>query len=97
MFIVISHLYLFLEIRDVSKWSEKMREPLVKLYGLDGLQKLWNNWCDAMSEIYKNGGNICKDLLVNITCPTLILHGDKDPMVAAEHPEYLAKHIKGSR
>lgn len=67
------------------------------MYGYEGFQKLWNDWCDAMSDIYKSGGNICKDLLSEIKSPTLILHGDKDPMVANEHPEFLAKHIKGSR
>ncbi|XP_022919382.2 valacyclovir hydrolase [Onthophagus taurus] len=85
------------KIRDVSKWSERMRAPLVKLYGNDGLQKMWGSWCDAVGELYKNGGDICKADLVKIKCPTFILHGDKDPLVAPEHPEFLTKNIKNSR
>ena len=42
-------------------------------------------------------GNICKDLLPKITCPTLIVHGEKDALVAPEHPQYLKESIKGSR
>ncbi|KAJ8960632.1 hypothetical protein NQ318_013924 [Aromia moschata] len=82
------------KIRDVSKWSEKMRAPLVALYSEKGLQDMWNDWCDALVEIQKNGGGICNDRLGKIRCPTLILHGDKDPMVAEEHPDYLFSNIK---
>ncbi|XP_044259052.1 valacyclovir hydrolase isoform X2 [Tribolium madens] len=86
------------KIRDVSKWSDKMKAPLVKLYTEAGLQKMWNDWCDAVTEMYvKNQGNICKEILGQIKCPTLILHGDKDPMVASEHPSYLESHIAGAR
>ena len=75
-----------------------MKAPLIKLYTEEGLQKMWNDWCDAVSEMYrKNNGNICAEVLGNITCPTLILHGNKDPMVAAEHPGHLASNIKGAR
>ncbi|XP_039902288.1 valacyclovir hydrolase isoform X2 [Simochromis diagramma] len=42
-------------------------------------------------------GSICMELLPLISCPTLIIHGEKDPMVPILHPEYLLKHIKGSR
>ncbi|GJQ86671.1 hypothetical protein Trydic_g7854 [Trypoxylus dichotomus] len=85
------------KIRDVNKWSEKMKAPLVKLYGLDGLQKMWNGWCDALAEIFKQGGDICKNDLSKIQCPTFILHGDKDPLVAPEHPLFLLKQIKTSK
>lgn len=74
-----------------------MKQPLIELYGKDGLQNMWNEWVDVLVNISKNGGNICKDLLPKIQCPTLILHGDKDPMVAPEHPQYLLEHIAGSR
>lgn len=74
-----------------------MKQPLIELYGKDGLQNMWNEWVDVLIDIYKNGGNICKDLLPQIQCQTLILHGDKDSMVASEHPQYLVDHIAGSR
>lgn len=42
-------------------------------------------------------GSICMEHLPLIGCPTLIIHGEKDPMVPSIHPQYLLKHIKGSR
>lgn len=86
-----------LEIRNIDNWSKRMSEPLIAMYGRDGFQEMWSGWCDALKAIHEAGGNICKDLLQNIKCPTLIIHGDKDPMVLPEHPQYLLKHIKGSR
>lgn len=75
-----------------------MKTPLIELYTEAGLQKMWNDWCDTLNMIYKNNnGDICKEALTRIVCPTLILHGDKDPMVANEHPFYLASNIKGAK
>lgn len=80
----------------MSKWSAKMRAPMEKLYG-DHFPQLWSAWIDAMLEIYKqNNGDICKNELSAIRAKTLIVHGCKDPMVAAEHIPYLRKHIKNS-
>lgn len=74
-----------------------MRQPMVDMYGEEGFQKLWDDWCDAVKEISKKGGNICKELLPAIKCPTLVLHGKKDPMIVPEHPDYLIKHIPNSK
>lgn len=84
-------------IRDVSKWSDKMRAPMEEMYGKVGFAELWSNWIEALLAIYKErGGNICKEHLANIVCPTFIVHGAKDPMIAAEHIPYLQKHIKNT-
>uniref|UniRef100_A0AAR5Q3U3 AB hydrolase-1 domain-containing protein n=1 Tax=Dendroctonus ponderosae TaxID=77166 RepID=A0AAR5Q3U3_DENPD len=87
----------FEKIRDVSKWSSRMADPLIKLYTKDGLQEMWGSWCDTMVEIFKNGGDICKSSLADIQCPTLILHGHKDPLVAQEHPMHLLENIRNAR
>lgn len=85
-------------VRDVSKWSEKMRQPMVEMYGKEGFAKLWGEWIDTLCEIYKKrNGDICKDRLANINCPTFILHGAKDPLVAAEHVPYLQQHIRNTQ
>ena len=42
-------------------------------------------------------GDICIKDLENIHARTLIIHGLKDPLVPLEHPDFLHKHIKGSR
>lgn len=81
-------------MRDVSKWSAKMREPMEKMYGAEYFQQLWSEWVDAMLKLYeKNNGNICKELLGDIKAATLIVHGAKDPMVSSEHIPFLRKSI----
>lgn len=84
-------------IRDVSKWSARMREPMEQVYGRDGFAQLWSEWVDAVLKIYKEqSGDICKELLKKITAQTLVVHGAKDPMIVPEHVPYLLNGIKGS-
>lgn len=81
-------------IRDVSKWSARMREPMENVYGVDGFPKVWSAWIDGMLGIYKQrNGDICKEVLDKIRAPTFILHGAKDPMVVPEHVPHLQNSI----
>jgi valacyclovir hydrolase len=91
----LSALY-FADMRDISKWSERVKAPLIKMYGEEGLTAMWNQCVDILLGMYKNG-DICKDCLSKITCPTLIIHGNKDDMIAPEHSDYLLKHIQHSK
>ncbi|KAK2534122.1 hypothetical protein Q9233_004305 [Columba guinea] len=85
-------------IRDVSKWSEKVKKPLEEMYGLKYFAKTCEAWVDGISRFAeKSDGNICQELLPDIKCPTFIIHGEKDPLVPRAHAEYIHKHIKGSR
>ncbi|CAH0553855.1 unnamed protein product [Brassicogethes aeneus] len=93
-YILPEEIKIYEKMRDLTKWSDKMKNPLIKLYTEKGLEDLWGGWCGAVHNIFVNGGNICKEDLGKIKCPTLILHGDKDPMVHPEHPEYLFQNIK---
>lgn len=91
-------LKLYNEVRDVSKWSARMRQPMEEVYGEQVFAKLWEAWVDGIAQFaHRPEGSICMELLPLISCPTLIIHGEKDPMVPILHPEYLLKHIKGSR
>uniref|UniRef100_A0A1B6CBH7 AB hydrolase-1 domain-containing protein n=1 Tax=Clastoptera arizonana TaxID=38151 RepID=A0A1B6CBH7_9HEMI len=84
-------------IRDTTKWSEKMRKPMENIYGQEYFAKMVSVWVDTLLDIGKtNGGDICKSSLSNIIAPTLVLQGDKDPVVPIEHAEYLAKNIPNS-
>lgn len=75
-----------------------MREPLEKLYGVEYFTQTWNDWIDIMVKIRNNcNGDICRNDLKNIVAPTLILHGKKDPMIAAEHVPYLLENIRDSK
>uniref|UniRef100_H2MBN6 Biphenyl hydrolase like n=1 Tax=Oryzias latipes TaxID=8090 RepID=H2MBN6_ORYLA len=91
-------LKLYNMVRDVSRWSARMRQPMEEVYGAHGFAKTWEAWVDGIAQFAKKpGGSICREQLPLISCPTLIVHGEKDPMVPSFHPQYLLKHIKGSR
>lgn len=88
-------LELYEKIRDVQKWSPRMRQPFVELYGDDYFSRTWNAWVDSFRTILdENKGDICREALSKIIAPTLILHGAQDPLVPIEHPVYLHKNIK---
>ncbi|KAF7994504.1 hypothetical protein HCN44_003976 [Aphidius gifuensis] len=85
-------------IRNINSWSERMKAPMIAMYGEDYFRKTWSLWVDAMINIYKkNNGDICRNLINKITCPTLIVHGNKDVMVDPEHPVYLHNCISNSK
>src|SRR5262249_1200975 len=89
---------LYEKTRNVAtSWSPAMRASLEPLYGADGLQALWTKYCDAMREVLKQGGDICKHILPNIKCPTLIVQGDKDAITPPEHATFIASRIARSR
>lgn len=68
--------YLFLALRDLDKWSERMRKPFEELYGAEYFKSQWNQWVDAYSSyLHKHAGDIVKDRIHEIKKPTLIVHG----------------------
>ncbi len=83
-------------VRNLAAWSPRMRESLEAVYG-DGLQEVWSRYCDAIGDLYRAGGEICRERLGQIQCPTLILHGDQDPLVPAFHPQVFREGIAGSQ
>lgn len=84
-------------VRDISKWSPRMRQPMIEMYGKEYFQATWSAWIDACQRIYKEqGGDIYKCELKKIIAPTLIIHGMKDALVPKFQPDYLHDNIKGS-
>ncbi|XP_028300269.1 valacyclovir hydrolase-like isoform X2 [Gouania willdenowi] len=85
-------------VRDVSRWSPRMRKPMEELYGGQIFVEMWQAWVDAIGQFAQRpNGSICVELLSFIHCPTLIIHGEKDPMVPIFHPQFLLQHIPGSQ
>ncbi|KAJ8276857.1 hypothetical protein GJAV_G00068680 [Gymnothorax javanicus] len=85
-------------IRDVSTWSSRLRKQMEEMYGEQGFPKLWGAWVDSMGRFAQRpNGSVCLEVLPLVSCPTLIIHGEKDPVVPSIHPQYLLKHIRGSR
>ena len=82
--------------RSVSDWSRRAAAPMLAMYG-DGFQALWTRWCDAQQRLVKSGGDLCRERLGEITCPTFLLHGGKDPLVPLFHAQFLHQGIAGSR
>nr|XP_053605171.1 valacyclovir hydrolase-like isoform X1 [Plodia interpunctella] len=88
---------LYKNVKDVNKWSNKMRTPMERIYG-DYFPQYWSALLDGLIAKFKSkNGNICSEMLKDIRCPTLIMHEEKDPMVAPVHATYFHKHIQGSR
>ncbi|XP_073981058.1 valacyclovir hydrolase isoform X1 [Rhodnius prolixus] len=83
-------------IQDIDNWSPKMAEPFLAVYGREVLKKGMHEWYDRICQIQKEGGDICKNDLAKIKAPTLIVHGDKDPVVPLEHAEFLKEKISNS-
>lgn len=90
---------LYEKTRDISTWSAKMKDPLVKVYGDErSLQELWSSWMDSIIEFQaQNDGDICIGQLPNIVSPALFIHGAKDPLVPSFHADFLRDHVTGSR
>ncbi|EDV94652.1 valacyclovir hydrolase [Drosophila grimshawi] len=81
-------------IRDVAKWSPRMREPMEKLYGVERFAQLWSEWVDTFCAFHKQrAGDLCRAEVEQIVAPTFILHGKKDPMIAAEHIPWLRQKL----
>ncbi|CAJ0939823.1 unnamed protein product [Ranitomeya imitator] len=73
-------------------------KPMEDIYGKEYFANTFSAVVDAMNQFYsKPDGNICRHLLPLIGCPTLIIHGMKDPVVPKSHPQFLHEHIKNSR
>lgn len=71
-----------------------MRKQMEEMYGAENFAKLWSDWVDVFIKFYReDNGEICSESLHKIQCPTFILHGSKDPMIAEEHVGHLRKNI----
>ncbi|XP_067006287.2 valacyclovir hydrolase [Anabrus simplex] len=90
---------LYAAYRDIDSLSPEIVASKLAVYGEDTFKKLWVDWIDGSIAVYhsETKGDICKQMLPLIQCPTLVIQGSKDMNVAPEHPQYIAKHIPGCR
>ena len=80
----------YLGMRDVANWSARMRASFEAVYG-EEFPGLWADWVDSfITYLDERNGDVCLTELKQVTVPTLIIHGDKDPMVGID----LAKEIE---
>jgi valacyclovir hydrolase len=94
-FLSVEDLHVFQSMRSLSNWSQRAIEPLRSIYG-DELQPLWEKYVLGLENIYAAGGDLYQLKLHRVKCPTLILHGEMDPIVPALHPEIIHRGIIAS-
>ena len=86
--------------RDVNNvFDPKSRELYTKAYGQELFEQLWHkhvDYCVTFSDNPTAIWDIRKEMRT-IKCPTLILHGDKDPLIDRSHPETAEREIADSR
>lgn len=78
--------------KDLNNWDPSLKRVFEQVYG----NKLESIWQKAV-EFYPKHPGISKDILSKIRCPTLILHGDKDPLIAKHQPDDIASYIKNAQ
>lgn len=74
---------------DTPGWSPSMKAPYIEVYGAETFQTMWSRHI----QFYRTLGDICRSDLNKIRCPTLVLHGNKDPLCPNEHPKCLETHV----
>jgi valacyclovir hydrolase len=81
--------------RSIASWSPRAAEAMRNVYG-ESLEELWERYVIGLEDLYNNGGEIYRTQLHLVQCPTLILHGEQDPLVPSEHPRIILQGIPGS-
>jgi valacyclovir hydrolase len=85
----------FQAMRSLTSWSEREVTAMTSIYG-ESLAALWVGYVDGLAEIYAAGGEIYRSQLSRVECPTLVLHGEMDPLVPSFHPRIICEGIAGS-
>lgn len=85
------------ESKNPRSWPKKVQETMDQAYGSEYWRKTWAGWYDVMRELNTRGGDAQLGEIQSIACPTLILHGSKDPLISSFHPHALHRRLKGSR
>lgn len=97
-FVTRRDLELYEAVRNVDAWPEDfVSNGLEECYGKTYHSDTWAAWIDSLHEVFRTGGNVCREALSKIRAPTLVLHGAKDNLVPVEHVVYLHENIENSK
>jgi valacyclovir hydrolase len=94
-FLTAGEIAAFNDIRKISAWSPRAAEGMRAVYG-DALDALWDRYVDGQEALFAAGGDLYAALLAKVACPTLVLHGARDPLIPGLHPEAIHRGIAGS-
>lgn len=82
---------------NVNLWEPNLREMMKKMYSETYFKSTGVKYLKTCTELFKeNSPKIPKDILPNIVCPTLIVHGALDPIVFKQHADFLHQRIANS-
>ena len=95
-FLTAEEIAAFNALRNIATWSPHIAEGLRAMYG-DALDDLWDRYVDGQEALFQAGGNLYRERLSRIGCPTFVLHGARDPLVPVFHAEAIHRGIAGSR
>ena len=84
------------KLTPVEQLPPELRRALARSHGDPYWKELVTRYAEIGEHIYAQGGNIALGRLAAIECPTLIVHGEKDPWIGPGHPRMLQDSIHGS-
>ncbi|XP_046680880.1 valacyclovir hydrolase isoform X2 [Homalodisca vitripennis] len=85
-------------LKDISKWTPQLRSKLEAVYGAEYLERLWSNYCQYFINLLSSqNGEVCQRFLPQVLCPTLVLHGELDPLVPVYHGKFVADNIPNAK
>ena len=90
---------LFEGFRNVANWNPSLRVATEKVYGGD-FSELWCEWMDAFVGIHfdpNRKGDLCTKELTQVKCPSLVVHGGRDPVRPKFHADFLSKQLPNCR
>uniref|UniRef100_A0A1B6KGJ6 AB hydrolase-1 domain-containing protein n=1 Tax=Graphocephala atropunctata TaxID=36148 RepID=A0A1B6KGJ6_9HEMI len=89
---------IYKKLKDISKWTPQLRGKLEAVYGAENLERLWTSYCQYFIDLLRSGdGEVCRRFLPQVLCPTLVLHGELDPIVPLHHGKFVADNIPNAK
>lgn len=76
---------------------DEIKEALAAGHGADYWKHLLWQWTEAWQVLYERGGDLYDGRLSEIRCPTLVLHGGRDPHTPVSEVAELAAQIHGAK
>jgi valacyclovir hydrolase len=82
---------------DTSKWSESALRRFIEEQGPQNWPGIFDRLLAGYHAVLeRRGGEIISSRLHEIRCPTLIVHGEDDPIVPVVHAYEMAQRIPGA-
>ena len=86
----------FVAIESLSSWNREFLNRVTTYYPLDVLQRLWSAWVRGVTRLAdERGKDIYQGNLARVECPTLLLHGSRDPLISVHHVEIIKANDRG--